>query len=389
MGLYGVPLIEDKMRLLNKFPLALVFIFLNFSVITAQWNLKISTEQEINDNPFHTNTPLNSLMSSVELDVEKNLGQLSLGYYGSYLNFNVIPERNFYWHQVALWKEFENSSLGAYFEQRLGRDIYTYYNFNNYTLYYNSQLEAGPFHVFLNPNIIATTYENISILNNLKANLGLGINTSFESGTTVIVGGSLNHKIYLNPRQTGTYTYLDPNNNLTEETYMDRNVSSITQLVSYGRIAQSITTSTGFAFQYTNRSIFTRVGSFVKELNLYYGDESEMFDDPVNYEGNNLAFELTQILFDDLEIKAGYYMNNKNYITQGVYNELYDYNTSVMRSDIQNILNLSMKKNISLGDSDNLNLFLGLSYQIIKNSSNSYLYNYKSNSVSFNVGIEF
>lgn len=377
------------MRFLNNLILILAITFLSWSVSLAQLNLKLSTEQEFNDNPFHTATPMNVLMSSVELGVEKDLGVLSLGYYGSYLNFDVIPERNFYWHQVALWKEFDNSSLGIYAEQRLGRDIYTYYNFNNYTLYYNSQFEVGPFYIFLNPNINATTYENISILDNIKGNLGVGINTSLESGTTLILGGSLNQKIYLNPKQTGTYTYLDPNNNLIEATYMDRNVSSITQLVSYGRISQPITSFTGLAFQFTNRSIFNRVGSFVKELNLYYGDESEMFDDPVNYEGNNLSLELTQILFNDLEIKAGYYLNYKNYITQGVYNELYDYNTSVMRNDTQNIFNLSVKKNISLGESDNLNLSLGLNYQTIRNNSNSYLYNYRSNSVSFNVGIEF
>ena len=122
---------------------------------------------------------------------------------------------------------------------------------------------------------------------------------------------------------------------------------------------------------------------------MIYGDESEMFDDPVNYEGNNLSFELTQIFFEDVELKAGFYLNRKFYPSQGVYNALYNYVTGVMRSDTQNIFNLSVKKNISLEFLSGIDLSVGLNYQLIDNKSNSYLFNYKSNSINVNLGFEF
>jgi hypothetical protein len=215
------------------------------------------------------------------------------------------------------------------------------------------------------------------------------INRGFETGTTVILGGAFTYKKYLDPTQRGTYSYINETNQLVTEAYTDRNVSSVTQMLSFLRIAQSITPTTGIASQFTNRSILNGFGSFVKDLNMIYGDESEIFDDPVNYEGNNLSIELTQILFNDLTIKGGYFFNNKFYPSQGIYNEAYNYNTGIMRSDVQKIFVFTMYKNFSLDDSEDIGLSVGLKYQYINNQSNSVLFNTKANSMSVNIGLNF
>jgi hypothetical protein len=233
-----------------------------------------------------------------------------------------------------------------------------------------------------------TKYTSIPILDNVTTSFSAAINKGFETGTTVILGGAFNFKKYLTPTQTGTYSYLDEANNLITESFRDKNVSSVSQVLTFGRIAQSVTETTGLAFQFTNRSILNGFGTFVKDLNMIYGDESEMFDDPVNYEGNNFAVELTQILFDDLQIKAGYYLNKKNYPSQGLYDESLFYNTDIMRSDTQSIFNLSLTKSIPLEFLNGNNLSIGLNYQTIKNKSNSYLFDYKSNSINLSLGIE-
>lgn len=373
----------------SKIKFFIIILFFISSLSSAQWSFKLSTEQEYNDNPFRTQLSTKTFLSSIDFGVENNLENLSIGYYGSYLKFDVAPERNFYWHQFAIGRSFENSSLGIYAEQRLNKDVYTYYDYTNTMAYYNRQFNLENFFFTLSPNLSLTKYKNISIMDNYKGSLSLNINRGFESGTTFILGGAFNYKKYLKPVQSGTYTYLDANNLSVTEFYIDKNVSSITQLVSFGRVAQSITETTGLAAQFTNRTIFNGFGAFVKDLNMIYGDESEMFDDPVNYEGNNLSFELTQILFDDLEIKTGFFLNRKHYPSQGTYNALFNYDTGIMRSDTQNIFNLSVKKTIPmefLGGSD---LSIGLNYRLIDNKSNSYLFNYKSNSINLNIGFEF
>ncbi|OGU63498.1 MAG: hypothetical protein A2499_02485 [Stygiobacter sp. RIFOXYC12_FULL_38_8] len=376
------------MKITNKIFIAVLFSTLVSPTIFGQWSFGLSTEQEYNDNPFRSKLAEKAFVSSFSGNAGYDFDFLKVGYAGSLISFDVLPERNFYWHQAAAWMEFESSSLGISFEQRLNKDIYTYFDYDNFSLYYNQQIELQNFHITLAPYTSFTQYKSIPILDNLQTSLSATVNRGFETGTTVILGGALNYKRYTSPIQSGTYSYLDETNTLVTETYRDKNVSSVTQVLAFARVAQSITGTTGLATQFTNRSILSGFGAFVKDLNVVYGDESEMFDDPVNYEGNNFSVELTQILFDDLQIKAGYYLNNKNYPSQGIYDELLSYNTGLMRSDTQSIFNLSVKKNISLDSANGLNLSVGLNYQMINNKSNSYLFDYKSNSINLNLGFE-
>lgn len=376
------------MKIANKIFIAILFLTLVSSASYGQWSFGLSTEQEYNDNPFRSKIAEKALVSSFSGNAGYDFEFLKVGYAGSLISFDVLPERNFYWHQAAAWAEFESSSLGVSFEQRLNKDIYTYFDYNNFSLYYNQRFQLENFYITLAPYTSFTQYKNISILDNLQTSLSASVNRGFETGTTLILGGALNYKIYTSPTQSGTYSYLDENNALVTETYKDKNISSLTQVLSFARAAQSITETTGLAAQFTNRSILSGFGAFVKDLNMIYGDESEMFDDPVNYEGNNLSVELTQILFEDFQIKAGYYLNKKNYPSQGIYDELLAYNTGLMRSDTQNIFSLSVKKNISLDSTNGLNLSVGLNYQMINNKSNSYLFDYKSNSINLNLGFE-
>lgn len=369
------------------------FIAIGFILFTTQvfgqLSYSFSTEQEYNDNPFRSKLATKTLISSLDYGLEHNSDILTIGYNGSYYNFEAAPARNFYWHQLSAYKSFENSTVGILAEQRLGKDIYTYFNYTNVTGYYTHQFSWDDFHVVVSPNASLSKYPGISILDNLKFSLNGTVNHGFETGTTVILGGAFTYKKYLDPTRSGTYSYLDETNQLVSETYMDKNVSSITQMLSFLRVAQSITPTTGLAAQFTNRSILSGFGSFVKDLNMIYGDESELFDDPVNYEGNNISIELTQLLFDDLTIKGSFFFNNKYYPSQGIYDEAYNYNTGIMRNDTQKILDFSLNKDIHLGSSDTYSLSIGLKYQWINNQSNSSVFNYNSNSINLNVGFNF
>lgn len=356
----------------------------------SQFRFSVSTEQEYNDNPFHSPTKTNTLISTYDLGSELDLGSLQLGYYGSFLNFDVIPERNFYWHQFAVWKDFESSTLGVYAEQRINKEDYSYFNYSNVTAYYSSLFNLSDFYFSIAPNVSLTKYDNISILDNFKATVSYYANHGFESGTTLILGGGYNFKKYLTPTSSGYYSYLDEYNNIITGFYMDKNVNSISQIVTYGRVAQSISETTGLAAQMTNRTILNSISDKVKELNLFYGDESEIFDDPVNRNGNTLSFDLTQVINEDFVIKATYLVSRNYYPTQGLYDENQNYFTDILRSDNQSIFNLSLKKNFIVPlFSEESSLSVGINYRFINNTSNSYWFNYKNNSITVNLGLEF
>jgi hypothetical protein len=384
----GMKNILGKKIIIRSIQIFVAVILLSSSAF-AQWTFGLSTDQEYNSNPFRSPIATPSLISSFDFGLENEISNFSIGYYGSYLNINSVTERNFYWHQFALWKDFENSSLGIYAEQRINRELYSYFNYTNITSFYKQQFNFHEFYFSINPNISYTKYDNISILDNLKGSFGLNVNHGFDTKTTLILGSSLNYKKYLNPSQSETITYLDESNNLVTETFYDKNISSITQLISYIRVAQSLAEETGIAAQLTNRSILNGFATSVKEINMVYGDEAEIFDDPINYEGNNLSFELTQVLFDDMAFKAGYYLNKKSYPSQGIYDELSAYDTGIMRTDTQNIFSIFLSKRFSLDSSDNVGLSASLNFQSINNKSNSYWFNYKSNSINLSLSLEF
>ncbi len=355
----------------------------------GQWSYNLSTEQEFNDNPFRSTEQTSTFINNMNLNVAKELNNFAFGYQGSYFNFTAIPERNFYWHVLSASVNFENSNAGIFAEQRLGKDIYTYYDYTNYTAYYNHQFSLNDIYFSVSPNFSLTKYSNIPILNNLKFAINGSINHGFETGTTLILGSGFTFKKYLNPVQSGTFSYLDETNQVVTECYIDKNISSLTQIHSFLRIAQSVTSTTGIAFQFTNRSILSGIASYAKDLNLVYGDESEIFDDPVNYKGNNYSLELTQLLFENTTVKAGFFLNNKFYPSQGIYDELYNYYTDAARIDNQKIFNIGISHGIQLGGSGQTTLDVNLKYQLIDNSSNSSPFNYKNNSISLSLGIEF
>jgi hypothetical protein len=373
----------------HKIKLMIILGLMSALKIFPQFSYNLSTEQVYSDNPFHSQIAEKTLISSFDYSVEYSSDFMNIGYNGSYYNFEAIPERTFYWHNLSFWKNFDNSTLGIFAEQRFGKDVYTYFDYTSITGYYTQLINTGDFHISFSPVINFSKYNSISILDNLKGSFNCSINYGLESGTTFIFGGAFTYKQYLDPKQSGSYSYIDSTNQLITETYTDKNVSSVSQALSFLRVAQSITSSTGIAVQFTNRSVLSGFGNFVKDLNMIYGDESEIFDDPVNYEGNNLSIELTQLLFEDLTIKGLFFYNNKDYPSQGIYDVSYNYNTVIMRSDKQKIFHLSLNKDFSLNENDDISLSVSLYYQRIENQSNSYLFDYKSNTINLNIGLDF
>lgn len=359
------------------------------SQINAQLSFGIITNQQYNNNPFQSPIPIESLVSTYDFTISNNMNEYELSYYGSYINLIKIPERNFYWHQLAFTKNDSVTSLGVVAEQRIGKDVYTYFDFKNIYVFYSRNLTNDFFNININPLLSYNTYDEIKILNNIKLTLNYKISKSLENGTTLFLGGSFNFKKYLNPTQSGYYTYLDSNNVLHKEFYTDQNINSLVNLSSYVRIAQSVTETTGLAFQYANKTIFNKISDTNKELNVIYGDESAIFDDPANLQGNFYAVELTQIFMEDWQLRLGYYLNKKFYPTQGVYEDSENYFLNKMRADKQTIFGISISKAFTFDFLNESNLNLSLNFQSINNNSNSYWFNYKNTTFGINLGFQF
>ncbi len=368
-------------------PLKIIFSLLFLSTaqsVNAQWSLNFSTGQEYNDNPFRSPFPETNLISNYDLNVMNENDFVSFGYLGSYFALNNNPERNFHWHQLSLWKYFENLSLNVSYEQRFDKDYYSFLDYSTIEGNFNYQIPSDDILPQLYSSLSYTKFKELSALDNFTAALGFEINKGFETSTTIITGAKFNYRAY------SSDTYVIQPDNYTSDSLIiigNEKPTPIPQLTSYIRAAQSLTESTGLAVQYSNRSILGEIKSVFLSGDFYLWEESEIFDDPLKYEGNTILAELTQLV-DDYTIKVGYYLNKKNYPSQGIYTDYENFSYDLMRSDTQQIFNITLQKNSGfvIGNAE---LNFSLNYQYINNKSNSSWFNYKSSSFMLNLDLSF
>lgn len=340
----------------------------------SQWNFDASFTGEYNDNPFNSPSSNPSDISNIELGVYNNNNALSLGYDLNIINIYDQSDRNFLVHQFGLWKDFEESIFQITVETRANKSEYSYINYVSGAAFCKFERFDEDIIYTIVPSVSFTDYKSLLFLDHLKSSASARINKSFPSKTTLIAGAALNYKRYF------------ASNQFYRSTGLDFESADIFQIASYLRIAQSIIPGLGAAAQYTNRTIFSDKETDFKTFNIYYGDESEVFDDPFNYETHGVSAELTSILFETVKLQAGWFYNKKSYPFQGNYDNNWIYNQSTFRSDRQHVFSFILTNSFELGD---ISLNLRVAYLKTDNASTSYPFDYKSNSISASIGLEY
>lgn len=369
-----------------KILFSVIFILFVSRPSLAQWNFSLSTSQEYSDNPFHYPDEESAYISSYNLGIEREVESFGLGYYGNYSAFSNVQDRNFYWHQFGFWNASDVFMFGLYAEQRLNQTEYEYFDYTNYNLYMKHKTNLNGLNILSQGSITLTNYSTLTDLNNWLASVSTMINKSFETKTTLIGGIVLNYKSYYTTNLDTTQTI---GTGRWSSSTTSSNSAYTSQFNYYARVAQSLSSSTGLAIQYTGRNIIAGTAKSVRELEYAYGDESQYFDDPISYEGYTLSAQLTQILPLEILLRASYNFNYKEYPSQGIFIDTEIVDDGIIRLDEQQVINLSATKSISLSENNDNELILSLGYQSILNSSNSYWYDYKSNSIHFGIDFQF
>jgi len=374
------------------------FIFLIISITQAQFQTYLHLNQAYESNPFRHPEAQESWISTLEGGLQYNISTISLSYNGSYSNFSNFADRNYYWHQGALFASFSDTRLGIYFDQRFNRDVYTLYNYNSMTAYINQNLSLSTFNFFLAANGMINNYSELEAINNYELNASARLNKSFETRTTFILGVSGHYKKY-----TTSYSYMDsiasstggsgngsgPGSAGTIQTdYQSVEVEapSVSQLQYWVRIAQSLSSSTGLAAQYQSRINIEGATRYLAGLPYDYNDESEIFDDPMGYELQSVGVELTQIIPAQIIAKISGYYGEKAYTVQGIYIDQEIFTEEILRNDRYRTAFLSLQKNFSVNQ---IRMTGRLLYRWVDNESNSYWYNYSNHYSSLSLSFSF
>lgn len=372
----------DTMFLIKTLLVVALFWMLPDTII-AQWNFSLSSYQEYNDNPFRSPFAQAEFISSYNVGVNRELGDFNLLYYGTYSTFNNSVERNYYFHQAGVYSSDENYIYGAYAEQRINTEEYNYFDQLNISGYVNYLLDFEFVPVTLLSSASYRVYNNMSEYDNVFLTFGISSNKSFETKTTLIMQAQLNYKNYFN--STSDVGEMLPTESMSNSA---TNLYS-TQFMFNLRAAQSLGDQTGLAVFYTNRTLLNGDSRLSSDYTYNYGDESDLYDDPVSRNENLVGLELTHILPSEITLKGGISYSAKQYPTQGIYLDQELYSSQSERIDKTSNFYLGISKNIPVGLNEGSFLRVGLSYNSLLNKSNSFWYDYSSQSLMINLDIQF
>ena len=359
----------------------IVFLFLiTPALINAQWNLKLSTNQEFNSNPFRSVTPYSDFISTFNVGIERELSSFNVLYYGSYNKFAEASDIDYYWHQLGFYKETKSLVWGAYFEQRFNKDSNNYFNYLNYAAYIRKSFSLFNINWEANVSYSSMNYSIIPDFDNWVASSGLLARKSFETKTTFIGSVVLNYKGFKNFSADSSYggEYVN---------YISEDVN-ITQIVFNARIAQSLAENTGLALNFNYKNILSGSGFSASLMESTYGD-MELYDDPVSQEGYSFGGMITQILPMGFTLKASYSYANKIYPSQGIYLSDTEYDLNVAREDTQTYFSTTLSKSIYFDNEIGSELDIKLNFHLINNKSNSYYFNYDMNTISLSLNYLF
>jgi hypothetical protein len=403
-----------------KLFLLVVNLFLVFHTARTQWDFTFSYEQEYNDNPFRLPETQESWISSLQFGAEHELNKYAVGYYGNYSHFNNILDRNFYWHQLVFFGGSDTTGWGVYGEQRINKSVYNIYDYKDLNGFFKHRFSIAGIVSNWQSKIQFNFYDQLFELNNWKMNSNIRFHKSFQTRTTIIAGAGFDYKNYLNSSQLievdpdtiiselnfpttsvlnvagnghGSggnggdkgYRHGDGEGYLTQNSYVNLENPSVLQFSFWLRLAQSITPTTGLAFQYYNRTLLSGNDRFISDISYNYSQESEIFNDPLGYESHSIGSELSKLLPKEVMLKLAAYYVTKDYSAEGIYVDEENYDELILRNDKYKTFYFNLKKEFEFIKGSTLTT--SLNYQWISNYSNSYWYNYKNNFCS--IGLEF
>jgi hypothetical protein len=362
---------RDSIRIALILLLAAVSAQVPFTVF-AQWNVMFSYDREYNNNPFRYVSNEESWVSSYAFTMEYEWPYARFGYGGFYSSFDALADRNFYWHQGYVNGEIGKAGWGVTFEQRMNRSSYDYYDYRSASAYGGYAIGSGLWEVQLSVGGSINVFPGVDELDNKKLWMRVQGRKSFRTKTSVFAGGALHYKRYdtIVPYDEAAIPLPSPDN------------PEVTQGVIWLRLTQSLTSTTGLAAYIRQRSI---IGGTNRFSSVYWFNgvlESELFDDPMGYEGLAVGIELTQLLPAEMVLKGAYNVTEKNYPDQGIFTDLETYNVDLTRSDTYRTFWFRLQKGIALKADGGIFAILSLNYQTVRNTSNSYWFGYKSGFIS-------
>ncbi len=351
----------------------------------AQVTTSVEFSSYADDNLFRSPEPQSDLLSDIgiKLNYEPDGSNINYYYSGDLFSYRNNSLRNFYVHSLGLnaFNSFgkenkQNVYWGADLTLRLNNEEYNYYDYSRFFAYGNFRFDLGWAFLKTGYNFRYRGYSNLPELTNYRHFLFLQLNKSFITRTTVILEADLGYKSF-----AGQDAFFESRRGMgrrMEETYSaSPQIPSLSQAVFLARITQSLHPKVGLYVQYRRQISLTNQTSFVNS-DGYYQDE-ELFDDPFSFESTSYSSQLTWMMPWSMKFRIGGAFASKSYTSEQAYISAEDsLAQGGPRVDDRSNLYLNLSKVLRFDKNWLEALHFKLNYSYIKNTSNSYWYDYKN-----------
>lgn len=380
------------MKKINLANLILVFLTLLILTLNAQSQFMLNTsihsafDDNVNNNYLNTYDMFTQFSLQSAYDIEGESKNLQIFYIGSYNYYRNVIARSFHIHSTGLvftklfGKESETTlNIGGNFNLRRGREMFTYFDNNQYIAYINikqplSERAFGK----LGYRVRYLAYNELNELNNLENYFFAQMLNFFASKTTLALETNLGIKTYTNaPPET-----ISTSAGMGKGKYIiDDSNPSVIQLAGNIRIAQSIFDKTGLSLAFGYQRNLQQETRYLPSG--YIISDDDLFDDNYGYEGPGFEATLTQILPWSMMGKVSFNYLHKKYVNRPAY-DLLDSIKADVRVDKVSYLSVIIEKEFFWLNG----LTVSLMYDFIRNTSNDEFYNYKNNvwAISFDLG---
>ncbi len=387
-------------------------IFFGFHTVSGQFSIDVTMNSYYDDNLYRSPSAEKDLFTNFGLALEYELAHsnLTLTYSPDFYLFNENTIRNFSLHgfDADYFRSFQSGKIyvfaGAGTTYRLNKTDYNFYNYNQVSAYLNARFNLSYFFLRLGYNYRYRYYPNFSDISNSIHQFFIQLNRSLPTKTTFILEAGLGNKRFAQYESvtailqtydaTGGHQGKGRRNEATGMDSMyylvSENISppSIAQASLLWRITQSLHPRLGMYVEYRKQMSLTDDTQFTN-LNTYLQDE-ELFDDPFSYESDRIGARLTWLMPWSTKLITGYQYTSKEYISEQAYiSETDTLAAGGIRKDRLSSAYLTLVKTFRPDNSWFELIEVPFRFNMIRNRSNSYWYEYDNKLISAGVQFRF
>ncbi len=390
-----------KTRWWNRLVVLSLTVVVTTLVASAQLRTTVGVYSSYDDNAFRNYLGQDDYVatSALSFEYQPEESNLTLFASGNVNLFKQYSDRRYFSNLLGFsynrpYSEDDQNTwnTGASYFLRFNRQTYEYFDYTQLVGYLNVKHYLDYSEGILSRAGYRFRYRNYGTLEEFsyaEHYAFVQVSKFFETKTTVVAELDLGNKNYVSSNARAVNSTGMGGGMMGRGAFMSYSSPSTTQLLGIVRVAQGITSATGLSLQYLRRIDLSERTRFLTGGVVDFQGDEELWDDPYGYQGNEYNATVTQLLPWDVSLRGSVDYLDKQYARAVFLPSDTDVPTGPIRSDKRWIGGIELKKKFDAAWGFVNDVVVSMSYFNQQNKSNDLYYDFRSNTFSMGVQVQF